>query len=83
MFSERSHNRRWESSPNGLDPARMSAAERLDEVARILALGIIRLRARRYSEKANDPNHLREFGLDFSPRKSVHGLEPAQGREGR
>lgn len=83
MFYERSHSRRPESSPNALDPTHMSAAERLDEVARIVALGILRLRARQHPEKSNDPNHLREFGLDFSPHKSVHGLEPAQGREGR
>lgn len=77
MFYECSHSRRWESSPNGLDPARMSASERLDEVAEILALGIFRMRARRAQKKPNDPNHLREFGLDFSAEESVSGLEPA------
>jgi hypothetical protein len=49
----------------------MSPAERLDEVARLLALGFLRLRARRQREKANDPNHLREFGLDFGAEGSV------------
>jgi hypothetical protein len=49
----------------------MSPTERLDEVARLLALGILRLRARRASEKSNDPNHLREFGLDFAAERSV------------
>jgi hypothetical protein len=44
----------------------MSPAERLDQVARLLALGYLRLRARRQAEKVNDPNHLREFGLDFA-----------------
>jgi hypothetical protein len=43
----------------------ITPAERLDEVVRLLALGYLRLRARRQAEKANDPNHLREFGLDF------------------
>ena len=47
----------------------MTPAERLDEVARLLALGYLRLRARRQAEKANDPNHLREFGLDFARRR--------------
>ena len=47
----------------------MSPTERLDEVARLLALGFLRLRARRQAEKANDPNQLREFGLDFSRRR--------------
>jgi hypothetical protein len=49
----------------------MSPAERLDEVARLLALGYLRLRARRHAEKANEPNHLREFGLDFAAEGSV------------
>jgi len=67
---------------NALDPARMTAAERLDEVAAILAAGILRLRARHSRGKRNGPNHLRGFGLDFSPGKSVCGLEPADSGEG-
>ena len=57
--------------PNGFRFAPMSPAERLDEVARLLALGFLRLHARRRAEKANDPNHLREFGLDFAGERSV------------
>jgi hypothetical protein len=49
----------------------MTSAERLDEVAHLLALGYLRLRARRQRGKANDPNHLREFGLDFGGEGSV------------
>jgi hypothetical protein len=49
----------------------ITPTERLDEVARLLALGYLRLRARRLREKANDPNHLREFGLDFAAEGSV------------
>jgi hypothetical protein len=49
----------------------MSPAERLDEVARLLALGFLRLRARRQAQKANNPNYLREFGLDSGPEGSV------------
>jgi hypothetical protein len=49
----------------------MTSAERLDEVARLLALGYLRLRARRQAEKLNDPNHLSGFGLDFGPEGSV------------
>jgi hypothetical protein len=49
----------------------MTADERLDEVARLLALGFLRLRARRQAQKANDPNNLREFGLDFGGEGSV------------
>lgn len=66
---------------NALQPDRMTAAERLDEVAEILALGILRLRARQ--GKPNDPNHLRRFGLDFRPEESVCGVEPDHAREGR
>lgn len=65
-----------------LRPAQ-SPAERVDEVARILALGILRLRARESREKPNVPNQLRAFRLDFSPHKSVHGFEPKRDREGR
>ena len=57
--------------PNGLRCIPMSPAARLDEVARLLALGYLRLRARRQAENANDPNHLREFGLDFGAEGSV------------
>ena len=56
---------------NPLPPHLMTVAERLDEVARLLALGFLRLRARRQREKANDPNHLRGFGLDFAAERSV------------
>ena len=49
----------------------ITPAERLDEVVCLLALGFLRLRARRHQEKANDPDHLREFGLDFGAEGSV------------
>lgn len=49
----------------------MTPDERLDEVARLLALGILRLHARRRAEKANDRNLLRSFGLDFTAEGSV------------
>jgi hypothetical protein len=54
-----------------LHPNRMTADERLDAVARLLALGFLRLRARRQAEKSNEPNQLREFGLDFATEGSV------------
>jgi hypothetical protein len=60
----------------------MSSAERLDEVARLLALGFLRLRARRREEKSNDPNHLREFGLDFGAEGSVCDTDTRATREG-
>jgi hypothetical protein len=57
--------------PNGFRFAPMSPTDRLDEVARLLALGFLRLRARRQAEKANGPNQLSEFGLDFGAEGSV------------
>jgi hypothetical protein len=67
--------------PNALHPDPMSPAERLDEVARLLALGFLRLQARRQREKANDPNHLRNFGLDFRGEGSVGGTDTRADRE--
>lgn len=45
---------------------------RLNEIARILALGIRRLRAKPSETGAYDADPESEFGLDFSPRQSVH-----------
>ena len=59
-------------SHNALDPDRMSTAERLDEVAAILAAGLVRLRNRRSGGKRHDSNALREGSLDFSAATSVH-----------
>ncbi len=67
--------------PNGFRSAPMSPTERLDEVARLLALGIMRLRARRRAEKANDPNQLRRFGLDFAAEGSVGDADAHVRRE--
>ena len=69
--------------PNGFRSAPMSPAERLDEVARLLALGFLRLRARRNAEKANEPNHLRSFGLDFGGEGSVCDTDTHANREPR
>jgi hypothetical protein len=57
--------------PNGVRSIPMSPSERLDEVARLLALGFLRLRARRQQEKGSEPNRLRGFGLDFRGEGSV------------
>jgi hypothetical protein len=67
--------------PNALHPDLMTAAERLDEVARLLALGFLRLRARCQAKKTNDPNHLREFGLDFGAEGSVCDTDTHADRE--
>ena len=55
--------------PNPLHPGRMSAAERLDEIADILAAGLIRLRARKSSALSRDDG---ESSLDFSPDQRGH-----------
>jgi hypothetical protein len=67
--------------PNGFRSIPLPPAERLDEVARLLALGFLRLRARRQAENANDPNHLREFGLDFRGEGSVSDTDAHADRE--
>jgi hypothetical protein len=61
----------------------MTAEERLDEVARLLALGYLRLRARRQAEKAKGPNHLRSTGLDFGGEGSVCDTDTHADRERR
>ena len=54
---------------NALDPRRLSAAERLDEIAEILAAGLMRLRARKSSHLSRDHG---ESSLDFSPDERGH-----------
>jgi hypothetical protein len=67
--------------PNGFRSQSIPPTERLDEVARLLALGFLRLRARRQREKANDPNQLRNFGLDFRGKGSVRDTDAHANRE--
>jgi hypothetical protein len=52
---------------NGIDPGRLSAAERLAEVAEILAAGLMRLRARQSSHLSAD---FGESSLDCSGHQS-------------
>jgi hypothetical protein len=54
---------------NPLAPDLMSAEERLDELASILAAGFLRLRQR---EDQNNHNRLEKNTLDFSPARSGH-----------
>jgi hypothetical protein len=67
--------------PNGFRAIPMSPAERLDEVARLLALGFLRHRTRRQAKKANNPNYLRNFGLDFRGEGSVCDTDTHANRE--
>jgi hypothetical protein len=66
---------------NALHSSLMTSTDRLDEVARLLALGYLRLRTRRRAEKINDPNHLRSFGLDFRGEGSVSDTDAHADRE--
>ncbi len=54
---------------NALDPSRMSPAERLAELGRILAAGLIRMKARQSSSLSADRG---ESSVDLSPAKSGH-----------
>jgi Protein of unknown function (DUF2924) len=53
--------------PNGLHPELMTPAERLDEIAEILATGILRLRARLRAPRGSTEE---QVSVDFSPRRS-------------
>lgn len=55
---------------NALSPDRMSTAERLDELASILAAGLLRLRARKSSQLSADRG---ESCLHFPPDQCRHG----------
>lgn len=66
------------SGPNSLHPDQMTAQERLDEVAGLLALAIIR----RHSRALRNPELTTAGtaeGLDSTPNPSVHGLETLSG----
>jgi hypothetical protein len=57
---------------NALAPDLMTGAERLTEVAQILAAGFMRLRRRKAMSDAGSG----DFRLDFSPERSVHATAP-------
>ena len=55
-----------------LTPERMTAADRLDEVAAILAAGILRLRGNRLESQAQSMAKRRECSLDLLVKESGH-----------
>jgi hypothetical protein len=63
---------------NPLSPDQMSTAERHDEIAEILAAGLMRLRARKSSPLSRDHG---ESSLDFSADQRGHA--PTRERETR
>jgi hypothetical protein len=60
-----------------LHPNLMTPAERLDEIAEILAAGIIRVRARL---RALQGTTTEQVSVDFSPRRSGHARPSRQRR---
>jgi hypothetical protein len=54
---------------NGAQPDDLTPAERLDEIAEILAAGIIRVRTRRRAPRGSTAE---QVSVDFSPRRSGH-----------
>ena len=58
---------------NALHPDRLSPAERLPEIAEILAAGLMRLRAQQSSSLSAPAG---DSFLDFSPPKSGGGRKP-------
>jgi hypothetical protein len=60
-----------------LRPDLMTPAERLDEIAEILASGILRLRARLRAPQGTTTEQVR---VDFSPRRSGHARPSGQRR---
>ena len=67
---------RQEANIGGYDPRKMSPDERLDELAGLLAVGLLRMR-RQAGEKSR---FLRDFSLPKCARKRPHGAELIGGR---
>ena len=65
------------SRSNALHPDLMTPAERLDEIAEILAAGILRVRARLRAPQGSTAEQVR---VDFSPRRSGHVAPSGQRR---
>lgn len=63
-------------APNPLDPNRMSPAERLAELGRILAAGLIRMKARQSSPLSSDRG---ESSVDLCQPKSGHATRNSGG----
>lgn len=66
---------------NALSPDRMTPAERLGEIGRLLALAILRARQRRQSENPSKINTNGEVSLDFADRSRRHGGRKTPRRE--
>jgi hypothetical protein len=63
-------------TPNPLNASRMTPAERLTELGRILAVGLVRLKANKSSDLSADQG---ESSVDLSPPKSGHATRNSAG----
>jgi hypothetical protein len=63
--------------PNPLNPDLMTPAERLDEIAEVLATGILRVRARLRAPRGSTTEQVR---VDFLPNRSGHVRPSGQRR---
>ena len=68
------------TGPNSLDPSHMSAHERLDEVADLLAKAVIRRHIREIQPRCIGPEKAPE-GLASGREESVHGSETLSAEE--
>jgi hypothetical protein len=67
-------------SASGVHPDLMTPEERLDEIAEILAAGILRLCVRLRAPQSSTGEQVR---VDFSPRRSGHARPSGQRRRSR
>ena len=63
-------------APNSLHPNHMTPAERLAELGRILAAGLIRMKARQSSHLSADRG---EGSVDFKAHQSGHATRDSRG----
>jgi hypothetical protein len=61
---------RWGTVTNAVRPDQLTSAERLNELAEVLAVGLMRLRARKSSQLSP---HTGESSLDCPGHRSGHG----------
>lgn len=68
------------NTANPISPTHLSATERLDEIAGILAAGVMRLKARQSRQLSA---RMRESSVDLTARQSRHDFENEAAETGR
>ena len=69
------------AGPNPLHPDRLTARERIGEICRLLALGLVRLRMRERGIAAQSSGQTElcgESSLDCAPGRSTHATKPTR-----